>query len=107
MYGPAALLKVNWFMSTKLYLGNLPFSYDEDRLRELLSETGEVVSLSIPTDRETGRRRGFAFAEMKSPEDAEKTIERFNGFSVDGRAIVVNVARPREPRGGGGGRRDR
>jgi len=94
-------------MSTKLYLGNLPFSYDEDRLREMLSETGEVVSLSIPTDRETGRRRGFAFAEMKSPEDAEKTIERFNGFSVDGRAIVVNVARPREPRGGGGGRRDR
>ncbi|MBZ0190018.1 MAG: RNA-binding protein [Candidatus Obscuribacterales bacterium] len=93
-------------MSTKIYLGNLPFSYDEERLTELLSETGEVVSLSMPTDRETGRRRGFAFAEMKSPEDAQKTIDKLNGLSVDGRAIVVNIARPREPRSGGGRGRD-
>lgn len=89
----------------KLYVGNLPFRSTEDELRDLFGQHGEVSSASIVMDRETGRSRGFAFVEMSDDGDAETAINALNGYSLGGRALVVNEARPREerPRGGGGG----
>jgi RNA recognition motif-containing protein len=94
----------------KLFVGNLPFSVTEDRVRELFQEFGEVQSVTIPTDRETGKSRGFAFVEMSNDEDAEKAIAAVNGKREGGRALNVNEARPKESgggghRGGGGGGR--
>lgn len=96
-------------MSVKLYVGNLPFSVTDQDLEGLFSQSGPVESANIITDRDTGRSRGFAFVEMESREGAEAAIQQFNGYEMDGRAIVVNEARPREERGsrggfGGGGR---
>ena len=82
-------------MNSKLYVGNLPFSLNEPDLEELFAEHGKVVSVSIPTDRETGRKRGFAFVEMDSQETAEAAINAMNGKSVEGREIVVNPSRPK------------
>lgn len=93
-------------MSTKLYVGNLPWSCDEAELTTMLSEAGGVVSVSMPTDHATGRRRGFAFVEMESPEAAQAAITKFDGQTIGSRPIVVNLAREKPP-GGGGGRRDR
>ncbi len=89
----------------KLYVGNLPFRSTEDELRDLFAQHGEVSSASIVMDRETGRSRGFAFIEMTDDNDADTAINALNGYSLGGRALVVNEARPREerPRGGGGG----
>ncbi len=81
-------------MNTKLYLGNLPFSIGEDYLQELFSQSGKVVSVKVPTDRETGRKRGFAFVEMESQAEAEAAVKAFNGHTIEGRQIVVNPARP-------------
>lgn len=100
-------------MESKLYVGNLPFSARDDGLQELFSQAGTVVSANVITDRESGRSKGFGFVEMGSPEEAEKAIQMFNGYSMDGRDLRVNVARPREDRprggrgrsGGGGNRR--
>ena len=91
----------------KLYVGNLPFRSTEDELRDLFGQHGEVSSASIVMDRETGRSRGFGFVEMNEDSDAESAINALNGYSLGGRALVVNEARPREerPRGGGGGYR--
>ena len=88
----------------KLYVGNLPFRSTEDELRDLFGQHGEVSSASIVMDRETGRSRGFGFVEMNEDSDAESAINALNGYSLGGRALVVNEARPREerPRGGGG-----
>ena len=88
----------------KLYVGNLPFRSTEDELRDLFGQHGEVSSASIVMDRETGRSRGFDFVEMNEDSDAESAINALNGYSLGGRALVVNEARPREerPRGGGG-----
>lgn len=83
-------------MNTKLYVGNLPFSIDETQLEEMFSESGKVVSVSMPTDRETGRKRGFAFVEMENQSMAEAAMKAFDGQSVDGRQIVVNASRPRQ-----------
>jgi RNA recognition motif-containing protein len=97
-------------MDVKLYVGNLPYGSTEDDLRELFSQAGEVVSVALIRHRDTGRSRGFAFVEMATQVDAEKAITMFNGHMVDDREIVVNIARPREDRGGrrgGGGRKDR
>ena len=88
---------------TKLYVGNLPFSTDDTQLRSLFETHGEVVSASIVMDRDTGRPRGFGFVEMSNDAEAKAAIEAMNGQQVDGRAIVVNEARPREARGGFGG----
>lgn len=85
----------------KIYLGNLPFSATEDEIRDLFSPHGEVVSISLMTDRETGRPRGFGFVEMSS--GGEKAINALNGVSMGGRNLNVNEARPREDRGGRGG----
>jgi RNA recognition motif-containing protein len=92
-------------MSTKLFVGNLPFSCAEEQLEEMFNALGKVVSVAIPRDRETGRKRGFAFVEMEDAAEAEQAIQRFNGSHLEGREIVVNVAKEREGRPGGGGGR--
>ena len=90
-------------MSIRLYVGNLPFSVGDYDLEELFAQAGQVTSANIVTDRETGRSRGFGFVEMDSQEAADAAIQRFNGYEMNGRAMTVNEARPRESRGGGGG----
>lgn len=90
-------------LAQKIYVGNLPFSTSEGELEELFAQHGEVLSVALPTDRETGRPRGFGFVEM-STEDANKAIAALNERDFGGRALNVNLARPREDsRGGGGG----
>ena len=91
-------------MSMKLYVGNLSFQTSSDDLQELFAQAGTVESASVVEDRETGRSRGFGFVEMASKEEGEKAIEQFNGKELNGRNLNVNEARPREDRGGGGGR---
>ena len=91
-------------MGTRLYVGNLSFSTTEDTLRKALSEGGRTVKdLHLPSDRETGRPRGFAFAEMGSEADAKAAIAALNGTDLDGRTLKVNEAEERAPRPGGGG----
>jgi len=89
----------------KLYVGNLSYDTDETRLRELFSEHGEVTSASLVMDRDTGRPRGFGFVEFANDAEAKAAIEALNGQNIDGRDLTVNEARPRVPRGGGGGGR--
>ena len=91
-------------MTQKLYVGNLSFQTTESELDDLFAQAGEVESVRIITDRDTGRSRGFGFVEM-SEENAEKAISQFNGTELDGRALTVNQARPQVNRGGGGGSR--
>ena len=91
-------------MSKKIYVGNLSYQTTEADLTTLFEQAGEVESVSIITDRDTGRSKGFAFVEM-SNEDAEKAIAQFNGTEVNGRALTVNEARPRVDRSGGRGGR--
>ena len=88
-------------MAKKCYVGNMSYDTNQDRLRELFEAYGEVVSVNIITDRDTGRPRGFAFVEMASEEEANAAIEALDGQDVDGRALKVNEARPRKPRAGG------
>ena len=91
-------------MGTRLYIGNLSFKTTEDTLRAALSEGGRgVKEVHIVTDRETGRPRGFAFAEMATEADAKGAIEALEGSDLDGRSLTVNEARERAPRAGGGG----
>lgn len=82
-------------MNTKLYVGNLPFSLEESDIKVLFSEAGTVTSVHVALDRETGRKRGFAFVEMEDEESATKAISSLNQHSVDGRQIVVNHSRPK------------
>lgn len=88
----------------KIYVGNLPFSTTESDLHDAFSEHGDVSSVSIITDRETGRSRGFGFVEMNDDGAAREAINAMNGAQLDGRSLTVNEARPREDRAGGGGR---
>ncbi len=88
----------------KMYVGNLPFSMDEENLRTLFGEFGDVDSINVIVDRETGRSRGFAFVEMQD-EEARKAIDALHEKQFDGRALKVNEAQPRQNRGGGGGGR--
>jgi RNA recognition motif-containing protein len=92
-------------MSTKLYVGNLPFTSTAQDLQDLFSQAGTVVSVDLIFDKFTGRSRGFAFLAMSTPEEAQAAIQKFNGFGMDGRNLTVNEARPKEerPAGGGGG----
>ncbi len=92
-------------MSAKLYVGNLSFNTDDEGLRQAFSSYGELVSASVITDRYTGRSRGFGFVEFSTSEDAQKATDAMNGQSLDGREIVVNVAREPERSGGFGGER--
>ncbi len=91
-------------MGNRLYVGNLPYSADENAVRELFSQNDRsVVEVTLVTDRDTGRPRGFGFVEMGSLEEAEGAINDLNGFSMDGRPLTVNEARERSGGGGGGG----
>ncbi len=87
---------------TKIYVGNLPFTATEDEVRNLFSAHGNVESVALPTDRDTGRPRGFGFVQMSSG-DAAKAISAVNGQSLGGRALRVNEAQDRPAGGGGGG----
>jgi RNA recognition motif-containing protein len=91
-------------MTMKLYVGNLSFSTSSQELQELFAQAGNVESASVVEDRDTGRSRGFGFVEMSSKEEGTAAIEQFNGKEINGRSLTVNEARPRENRGGGGGR---
>ena len=90
-------------MSMKLYVGNISFDTTQQDLEALFSEIGTVTSTNLIEDRETGRPRGFGFVEMGSADQAEAAIRGMNGQNVGGRDMVVNIARPMEPRTGGGG----
>ena len=93
-------------MGSRLYVGNLPFSANEDMVRDLFAQDGRgVTEVKLITDRDTGRPRGFGFVEMGSSQDADAAISALNGFSMDGRPLTVNEARERSSggRGGGGG----
>lgn len=85
----------------KLFVGSLPWSITSDSLKALFAEFGEVTEAIIINDRETGRSKGFGFVSFASPEAAQKALE-LNGKEIEGRTIVVNVAKPREERTGGG-----
>jgi len=92
-------------MSSKIYVGNLPYSIDDASLRHNFSEYGTVSSAKVMMDRDTGRSKGFGFVEMTTEPEAQAAITGLNGQSVDGRSIVVNMARPKEDRGDAGGYR--
>lgn len=100
-------------MATKLFIGSLAWATNDDSLRDFFAAVGTVVSASVIMDRETNRSKGFGFVEMSTEEEAKAAVEQLNGKDLDGRAIVVSEARPREERprgggyGGGGGDRQR
>ena len=87
-------------MESKLYVGNLSYDTTEQALRELFMQAGNVVSVSLIMDRETNRPKGFAFVEMSSQSEAQKAIGMFNSYTLNERQLNVNMARPREERGG-------
>lgn len=89
-------------MTSKLYVGNLSYDTTENSLRELFGQAGEIHQISLITDKFSGQPKGFGFVEMATQADAEKAIRMFNDQELDGRRIVVNMARPREERSGGG-----
>lgn len=88
-------------METKLYVGNLSYDTTEEELRELFSQAGAVKSVTMITDRDTGRSKGFAFVEMETRGDVQKAISMLNNHALKDREIRVSEARPREERGGG------
>jgi cold-inducible RNA-binding protein len=95
-------------MNKKLYVGGLSYSVTDDQLRQLFVSHGGVESAKVITDRESNRSRGFGFVEMSTQEEAEKAITALNGTQLDGRSLTVNMSKPREDSGrGGGGQRDR
>jgi cold-inducible RNA-binding protein len=102
----------SFYVAKKLYVGNLTYGTNDSDLRSMFEEFGSVESAQVITDRETGRSKGFGFVEMGSQQEAEAAIKGLNGKDIDGRALTVNEAKPREDRGGrsggggfGGGRR--
>ncbi len=86
-------------MSQRIYVGNLPYSVSDTDLQQNFSPFGDVLSASVMTDRDSGRSKGFGFVEMGNPAQAQAAIDGLNGQSVAGRALVVNLARPREESG--------
>ena len=93
-------------MNNKLFVGNLSFKTTENDLQDAFAAHGTVTETNLMVDRATQRPRGFAFVTMASDEEARKAVDAMNGKELDGRALTVNVARPREERPGGGGRRE-
>ncbi|MEK6794241.1 MAG: RNA-binding protein [Spirochaetota bacterium] len=93
-------------MAKKLYVGNLSYTTTKEQLQDLFAQHGPVVSVSLITDRETGRAKGFGFVEMETDEGGQAAIAALDSMQLDGRAIKVNEAKPKtdSPRGGGGGR---
>jgi RNA recognition motif-containing protein len=98
--GPAGLEREETAIPRKVFVGNLSFNTTQDRLNEAFASAGQVVSVHIGTDRETGRSRGFAFVEFSSDEQAQNAISTFNDFELDGRKLRVNAAEDRPPRRG-------
>ena len=99
-------------METKLYVGNLSYNVTEQQLRDLFSQAGMIKEVTLIMDRDTQRPKGFGFVEMTTQVEAQKAIEMFNEHELDGRHLTVNMARPKEDRGGsrggrGGGQRNR
>jgi RNA recognition motif-containing protein len=94
-------------MATKLFVGSLAWTTNDDSLRDFFAASGTVVSATVIVDRETNRSKGFGFVEMSSDDEAKAAVDQLNGKELDGRAIAVSEARPREDRprsfGGGGG----
>ena len=90
-------------MDVKLYVGNLTYSTTEDELRTMFAQAGTVTSVALIKDRDTGQSKGFAFVEMGSQAEAQKAISLYHGKALTGRDLTVNMARPREERGGFGG----
>lgn len=90
-------------MAKRIYVGNLPWSYGSTELEQLFSQHGQVAAAEVIMDRETGRSRGFGFVQMANDADMEPAINALNGFNCNGRPLVVNEARERTPRAGGGG----
>jgi RNA recognition motif-containing protein len=90
-------------MSSKLFVGNLSFNTTENDLQDAFAAFGTVEEANLMMDRASGRPRGFAFVTMSTPEEAQKAIDALNGKDLGGRAITVNIARPKEERSGGGG----
>ena len=94
-------------MSTKVFVGNLSFNTTENDLQDAFAAHGQVVEATLMMDRMTGRSRGFAFITYSTPDEAQKAIAAMHGAQLDGRALTVNIARPKEERPPGGGGRDR
>lgn len=92
-------------MSSKLYVGGLPYATTESQLTTIFSEHGTVESARVVADKFTGQSRGFGFVEMSTDEEAQAAITALNGSQMDGRSLTVNIAKPMEPRSGGGGGR--
>lgn len=90
-------------MDVKLYVGNLDYATTEDDLRTLFAQAGNVTSVALIKDRDSGQSKGFAFITMGTQSEAQKAISMFNAYSINARTLTVNVAKPREDRGGGGG----
>ena len=90
-------------MGRKLYVGNLPYETNEQDLQELFEQAGNVETVTVMRDRDTGRARGFAFVEMSSYDEAQNAITKLNDQQFGGRRLTVNEARPQVPRSGGGG----
>lgn len=87
-------------MEAKLYVGNLSYATNEQNLRELFTQAGNVASVALIKEPGTDRSKGFAFVEMDSPSDVQKAITMFNGYTLNERQLTVSVARPRQERGG-------
>jgi RNA recognition motif-containing protein len=92
-------------MASKLYIGGLSYSTTSDGLREFFSQSGNVLSATVITDRFSGQSRGFGFVEMAAAEEAQNAISQLNGRELDGRRITVEISNPQAPRSGGGGGR--
>lgn len=88
-------------MATKLYVGSLAYSVDDTKLQDLFAAVGTVTSAQVIVDRDTNQSKGFGFVEMSSESEAKEAIKQLNGKEIDGRAIMVNEARPKEDRSGG------
>jgi cold-inducible RNA-binding protein len=102
--GERPFLSVEALMGKKLYVGNLTYGVTDSTLEQMFAPHGTVQSAQVIMDRDTGRSKGFGFVEMGSDQEAKAAIAAMNGKEVDGRALTVNEAKPREERGGGGGR---
>ena len=90
-------------MAQKLFVGGLPFGTSTEALRELFNQVEGVDSVTVVTDRDTGRSRGFGFVEMATSEAAEAAVRKFNGYSLEGRTLKVELSKPSAPRSNGGG----
>jgi RNA recognition motif-containing protein len=90
-------------LAVKLFVGNLPYQTTSADLNALFAQAGTVVTAEVVMDRMSGRSRGFGFVEMNNDEEAQNAVSKFNGYDMDGRKLVVNVARPREDRPQQGG----